>query len=260
MTITEQQINYNELLQKAITEKGTISNCYKMFYNYSIGNQIIAMYQMELMGLKITPIKTFNGWKQLGRYVKKGSKAISLWMPIGAYTKKVTDEEGNETLVSVMPKGYMLKNNWFCMDQTEGKDVTVDEVVNIKFDFDKVHKNFGIEIIDFEHVNGNIQGYAKTKEKKLAINPVAEHPEMTILHEVAHIVLGHGDRDIPRDLKEVEAETVAYIIGSLTDVNDNELSNSRGYIQSWLGENKLSEATAKRIFKVADEILKVGRV
>ena len=58
-----------------------------------------------------------------------------------------------------------------------------------------------------------MQGYAK--HRTVAINPIAEQPESTLFHELAHIVLGHTaegslnsdstDRT-PRDIRELEAE------------------------------------------------------
>ena len=58
----------------------------------------------------------------------------------------------------------------------------------------------------------------------------------------------------------VEAESVAYIVGSIIGVSENELSNSRGYIQNWLSDNKLTDKTTNRIFKVANDIIKYGKV
>ncbi len=260
MSITEDQINYNDLLNQAISGKGTLSKCFSMFHNYSIHNQVIAMYQMNMMNLSITPLNTYNGWNRLGRKVKKGSKAISLWMPTGGYSVKVTNENGEEE-TKFLPTRFILKNQWFCMDQTSGAEVKANELkTNIKFDFFNVYKKFNIKLVKFEHINGNVQGYADVAKKELAINPMADHPEMTVLHEVAHIALKHNEVKIEKEIKEVEAETVAYIVGSLIGLSEQELSDSRGYIQNWLGNNKISDKTCKRIFKVADAIIKAGKV
>ena len=116
-------------------------------------------------------------------------------------------------------------------------------------------------------VDGNVQGYANVAKKELAINPIAQHPEMTILHEVAHIALKHevahialkhNTAEYDRSIKEVEAETVAYIIGSILKVDENQLKDSRGYIQLWLSNQALPEKNAKNIFTVANKILKSG--
>lgn len=256
--ITEKNLNYNELLNQAISEQGTISKCYSLFHNYSIQNQILAMYQMKLRGMNITPINSMAGWNRLGRRIKKGSTAISLWMPIGGYKVKVKDENGNEVEKYIGTR-FAFKNNWFSLEQTQG-DEFKQEDIKVQFNFDKVYSHYNIKLVKFEMLNGNVQGYANTIKKELAINPLAEHPEMTILHEIAHIALKHNEGNIEKHTKEVEAESVAYIVGSIIGVSENELSNSRGYIQNWLSNNKLTDKTTNRIFKVANDIIKYGKV
>ena len=216
------------------------------------------MYQMKLRGMDITPINSMAGWNRLGRRIKKGSTAISLWMPIGGYKVKVKDENGNE-IEKYIGTRFAFKNNWFSLEQTQG-DEFQQEDIKIQFNFDKVYNHYNIKLVKFEMLNGNVQGYANTIKKELAINPLAEHPEMTILHEIAHIALKHNEGNIEKHIKEVEAESVAYIVGSIIGVSENELSNSRGYIQNWLSNNKLTDKTTNRIFKVANDIIKYGKV
>ena len=73
---------FAELLQKAVTEPGIISQAYRQFHQYSIGNQLLALGQCVDRGIQPGPINTFPGWKALGRWVRKGEKAITLCMPI----------------------------------------------------------------------------------------------------------------------------------------------------------------------------------
>ena len=111
----------------------------------------------------------------------------------------------------------------------------------------------------FTHTDGNVQGYSKPG-RVLAINPVAAHPARTLLHELGHIVLGHldGRRDLPGPLKEVEAEAGAYLGADALALGGAD--ESRGYIQHYLAKcGTLDEATARRIFKAADAILRAGR-
>ena len=60
----------------------------------------------------------------------------------------------------------------------------------------------------------------------------------------------------PRDVREVEAEGVAYILCSLLDLPG--LHESRGYIQSWLQGAEVSDKSAQRIFSAANKILEAG--
>lgn len=62
----------------------------------------------------------------------------------------------------------------------------------------------------------------------------------------------------PVNIREVEAESVAYILCSLLSLPG--LHESRGYVQSWLSGQEISERNAQRIFTAADKILKAGAV
>jgi hypothetical protein len=86
---------------------------------------------------------------------------------------------------------------------------------------------------------------------------------VTLAHELAHIELGHttespvNDADtLPRNLREVEAESVALLV--LESLNLPGSDFCRGYIQSWLQGVTIPERSAQRIFSAADKILKAG--
>ena len=249
------KVNMHDMLVSVLKDKGTIASCYSNFHNYSIRNQFLAYWQMKSRNIEVSPINNFKGWKALNRSVNKGEKAIYLWQPF-QITEKDVDSNGNEIEVKKTIFRYLPR--WFALSQTNGKEFKVEKA-NIKgFDLNKVYKKFGIEIVPFDMINGNCQGFAVAQDKKLAINPVAQHPEMTILHEVAHIALEHDKVDFGRGLKECEAETVAYIVGSILDFDDKLLSDSRGYVQGWFKENEIPDKNASRIMKVANDILKAG--
>lgn len=259
-TTKDFSVDYSALLNEAISKEGMISTCFHKFHNYSIHNQLLAMWQLHAKGYSISPLNTFNRWKALGRSVKKGEKALYLWMPIGGYFKYVEDTETKEPKKIYIPQRFTYTNKWFSLEQTHGKDLEVKDNEKIDFKFERVYAHFEIKIIPFEKFNGNIQGYARVASRELAINPMAEDVEMTVLHELAHIILGHGDKrkDLSHELMEVEAETVAYIVGSIIEANDDELARSRGYIQGFLKDNEIPEKSAKKILSVANDIVKVG--
>jgi hypothetical protein len=73
---------WGELLQKAVTEPGVISRAFSRFHNYSLGNQLLALQPCQMRHIEPGPIATFPRWKELGRHVRKGEKALTLCMPI----------------------------------------------------------------------------------------------------------------------------------------------------------------------------------
>lgn len=266
--------DWAKLLSDALSYPGKISEAYSVFHQYSLGNAILAALQLGHKGLPLSPIASFNKWKQLGRLVQKGQKAIALVMPVTVKSKsKDLDEGGSgntEADADTQTKGsgrtiYVLKNNWFSLSQTEGAEYA-HEVVIPEWDKAKALLSLGITEGRFELLNGNAQGYAIPNEKRLAINPLAAMPWKTLFHEMAHCLL-HGtevhmaDGDLPpKDIKEAEAEAVAYLCCATLELPG--LEESRGYIQAWLGSEARAEEfgkrSAARVFSAANKILKAG--
>jgi antirestriction protein ArdC len=248
---------FSKLLSEAVSQPGMISGAYSAFHGYSIGNQLLAWSQCLSREIPLGPIATYKRWSELGRQVKKGSKAISLVMPV---TINKRDDNGDKT--DDIFQMFVMRNNWFVLSQTEG-DEFKHEVKSAEWDGQKALMTLNITEKSFDLADGNCQGYAQSDS--IAINPVAVYPHKTRIHEIAHIVLGHtkegtmtDSERTPRDIREVEAESVAYILCSLLNLPG--LVESRGYIQGWLAGNEISDKSAQRIFSAATKILDAGRL
>lgn len=250
-------ITFSQLLTDAVSQPGKISAAYSAFHNYSFGNMMAAAFQLDARGIQLGPIASFMAWKDKGRSVKKGAKAIALCMPITCKGKR--DNELGETEEFSFAK-FTWKNNWFVLSETEGEDFAHD-VKTPAWSADKALTALEVTQVAFDMPNGNCQGYASGHT--IAINPVAALPHKTRFHELAHVVLGHttermnDDERTPKDIREVEAECTAYILCALLDLPG--LAESRGYVQSWLAGCEISERSAQRIYKAADTIFKAGQ-
>lgn len=260
-----------KLLEEAVTKPGVLLQAYRAFYNYSAGNQMAAFCECKQREIPVGPIATYNRWQALGRNVKRGEKAITLCMPV-----TVTDKEAqkkNPDAPEVKKNIFVWKSRWFVLSQTEGKELGPDAFKLPNWDKDLALKTLNIREVPFENTNGNIQGYAmrpmfSDSRGQLAINPLAQEPLKTLFHEVAHILLGHTDHilggeghglNLPRNMKEVEAESVALILSESLNVNETGPEYCRGYIQDWYkSKEAIPEQNAMRIFKVADQIMKAG--
>lgn len=249
--------NFSDLLDKAISEPGRLSKAYFAFHGYSLGNMILAWSQCEARGIPLGPIASFNRWKELGRHVTKGQKAIELCMPITC--KRKAESEGEEDATFTR---FVFRRNWFVLAQTEGADYQPPTPAS--WDKARALAQLGIAEIPFDMLDGNCQGYAKGQS--VAVSPVAGHPFKTLFHEIAHVLLGHttehqtmnDDERTPRTLREIEAESVAMLCCAALELPG--VDDSRGYIQHW---NKTGEAipeqSARKILKTADAILRAGR-
>src|SRR5436309_4754543 len=115
--------SWQSILHDAIPQPGAIHEAYSRFHPYSIGNQLLAMFQCSARGLQPGPIATFMRWKELGRHVRKGEKALTLCMPVTCKSKQTTrDEQGNETEQESAFTRFVYRNNWFVLAQTDGAE------------------------------------------------------------------------------------------------------------------------------------------
>ncbi|MBK8357480.1 MAG: DUF1738 domain-containing protein [Comamonadaceae bacterium] len=100
------------LLQQALTLPGTLSKAYSVFHDYSLGNAILAAFQLAARGLPLAPIASFNRWKNLGRKVRKGEKALSLIMPVTVKRKDKdeTPQEGRWRLHDLFDEAQLVQS------------------------------------------------------------------------------------------------------------------------------------------------------
>ena len=64
-------------LLEGVSKPGYILQAYSRFHQYSSGNQLLALFQRVERGIQSAPLASFRKWKELGRHVKKGEKAIT---------------------------------------------------------------------------------------------------------------------------------------------------------------------------------------
>ena len=247
--------DFTFLLSEAVSKPGILSDAYSVFHEYSVGNMMLAYNQLTARGIPLGPIATYRKWQSQGRSVKKGETAISLYMPVSIPKKTPTGHKTDEFCTI-----FMVKNRWFAFAQTEGQDI--DHPKPPDWNYDLALTNLAITEKSYDVIDGNTQGYAQGNQ--IAINPVAKYPHKTRFHELAHVVLGHTDTQammddhlIRRDIKEVEAECVAYICCSTLDLTG--LEESRHYIQEWMNGTPIEEKSARNILTAANKILDAGK-
>ena len=249
-------LRWAELLREALTRPGMIHEAYSRFHGYSFGNRIAALAQCHERRIPPGPIATFRKWKDLGRSVKHGERALYLCMPVQVKRRDTEDAEAEEKTLTV----FLWKPHWFILSQTEGKEFVPEPIPG--WSKEQALASLVIEEIPFDLTDGNALGYARGRQ--VAVSPIAPLPMKTLFHEVGHIVLGHSAEVLaaevehtPRNLAEAEAEAVALICCESLGLPGAEFC--RGYIQKWLGQSAdILEASARRIFTAAGRILEAG--
>ncbi len=150
---------WSALLVEAVNKPGLIMKAYSAFHSYSLGNQLLALVQCQMRGLQPGPINTFPKWQALGRYVRRGERALILCMPVTRKRRAedTNDDEGNGegTYTS-----FVYKARWFVVAQTEGQDLEPE--VTSDWDAKRALTALGIEMIPFDSIDGNCQRFARS--------------------------------------------------------------------------------------------------
>ncbi|MCK9367407.1 MAG: ArdC-like ssDNA-binding domain-containing protein [Metallibacterium scheffleri] len=268
----QQKPQFLAMLHDALTEPGRISKAYTLFHSYSFGNALWIAGQLWARGEPLAPIASFNRWRELGRVVKKGSKALCMSMPVTVKAKadraKADDSADQDDGRRVL---FVVRRNWFALHHTEpmaGSEPQAIETAAPDWNAGRALEALDITREDFEHTNGNVQGYARPNARRVAVSPLAVNPAKTLFHEIAHCLL-HSEQarmedaaDLTRDLAEVEAESVAYLCCAVLGVPG--LEEARGYVQDWLAGSGCDAETftdkhARRVLGAVDKILKAGK-
>ena len=249
-------VSFSDLLRSAVTDPGILSKAYRQFHAYSLGNQLLAWSQCLARGIQPGPMATFPRWKELGRHVRKGEKALTLCQPVTVKRPPQTDNPADPDVFV----RFTYRPKWFVLAQTDGAEPP--PVSMPTWDAVRALTALGVAEVPFDATNGNVLGFAR--DRSIAINPVNPMPHKTRFHELAHVLLGHTAEGVqahseitPRSLRECEAESVALLCLAALNLPGSE--ECRGYIQAWWGSgNPIPERSAQRILKAADQILKAG--
>lgn len=259
------------------------SDKYKQFLNvmakfprYSVNNTMLIMMQRPDAQL----CQSFTGWKQMGRYVKKGEKGISILAPapykiereqtkLDDKGRTVFDADGEpvKEKVEVTIRAFKVVKT-FDLAQTDGKELPMigpNELVGSIDGYPKLLQALQ-EIspvpVSFELIDGGAKGYYNLENKSIVIQDGMSEVQTikTLLHEMAHQKLHDKDtvpeaKDITRNGKEVEAESVAYVVCQHYGINTSDYSFS--YVAGWSEGKETPELKASlgKIRQTASEFI-----
>jgi hypothetical protein len=194
----------------------------------------------------------FRQWQQVGRYVKKGSKAFYIIAPL---TRKITEKKNLESGETVREEKTVLAGfkgiPVFRFEDTEGEPMIREEYkINIPYEFNGIIKELGLKVQPVRFCGTAYGSYnLLNKEIRLA------SPEIEVfLHELSHAVddILTGLRPGQRTDQEVTAEFSGAVIGYLMGYKIS-LGNVREYIQHYSFRELLNSLS--RVEKVVSYVI-----
>lgn len=212
------------------------------FHSYSAQNCLLILEQNPQASF----VAGFDSWKRnFHRYVKKDSHGIMIKSPC---KYKVKDESGNEEERLGFKASYVFDIQDTA--QIQGKPVVQIGVDNLQGSV----QNFSDMIlcltscadipIRYEKIKGKANGYYTEKDDSPCIiisDSLSEIQTIkTLIHEIAHSRLHSSkhtekyEKKKTRDQRELEAESVAFIVCSYFGIDTSDYSFP--YILSWSAE------------------------
>lgn len=238
------------------------------FYNYSFGNAMLIYIQRP----DATYVKGYKAWNQIGRHVVKAAKGIGILCPCirkievikepldtNVYNDKEAEKEIKK-VISGFRMGYV-----YDLSDTAGDDSQLPVLVTgllSSTDEEKALYESLISYVSKEYCVqecdcGSSKGSYNLETHVISINNKIEYRQKikTLLHEYSHALdfKMHPDDDIPRNKRELIAESTAFVVRLRLGVDTSSYSFS--YLKSWLKEPDELKEIADSVQKISYEII-----
>lgn len=270
-----------EQLEKSIQDfmesekyKAFLSSMAK-FHNYSLNNQILIAVQKP----DSTLCAGYTTWQKQNRYVKKGEKGIKIICPSPykkEYLKDVIDKTTGKP--ELLPDGrtkqkivqkvipFFKVGYVYDISQTEGQPLP--EIADIlEGDLDEGLKSLKEAMLQaspvpvcFQPIDGETNGFYSPAAGEIVVDSTLSEKQSlkTLIHETAHALLHNPEASSSqstRETKEVEAESVAYVVCQYFGLDTSDYSF--GYIAGWSSGKGTPElkASLENIRNTSNEII-----
>ena len=219
------------------------------FPHYSFGNVMLILMQRP----DATLVQSFTAWKKIGRSVKKGEKGIRILAPSPfkvKVEKQKKDEFGNVTTEETEKKVLGFREVFtFDVSQTEGLELPSSGVKELKGAVEDFETLFSIlrEVcpvpIKFEEIGGSAKGYYQLEPEQIVVREGMSQQQTvkTLVHEMVHQQLHNLEQKKKKDrnTKEIEAESVAFVVCSALGIDTSDYSF--GYVAGWSSNKEMKE-------------------
>lgn len=224
------------------------------FHRYSAGNVMLICCQRPTA----TRVAGYQRWRELGRQVRKGERGIAILAPCVYRT-----DNGEEESTSVL-RGFRVAHV-FDIAQTDGEPVADVSPTLLVGDapfglWDRLAAVVAAEGFELSRRQpvGGANGTTDYAAREVVVRSDVEPAQAckTLAHELAHVLMHDGTEYATgcRGRVEVEAESVAYIVGAASGLKTADYSLP--YVARWSdGDMARVRATADRVVGAARRII-----
>jgi antirestriction protein ArdC len=233
----------------------------RRFRSYSFNNLLLIFAQRP----DATRVAGYQTWRSLGRQVRRGEQGIAILAPCTYRREVAGSKDAEDKDPGRVLRGFKIAHV-FDVSQTDGEalpevpvhvldggdpsgltDRLADLVRAEGFTF-----ALGAMPAGHEQALGITDHHNRAVVVRDNVSPAQQ--AKTAAHELAHILLHSGDTRPGREVCEVEAESVAYLVCGTSGLPTD--AYSLGYVAGWAGGDlDAVRATAERVTACAGRIL-----
>jgi hypothetical protein len=261
------------------------------FHRYSARNAVLIAVQHERAykeGQVSDPnpglVAGYRAWQALGRQVEKGQKGYIVLAPVKFQSRQAVDEAGNKRALrrgeeprpgesveqAAGIRGWTIEHVW-SVHQTSGQPLPAPVMPELlagqappgligSVTAMLAERGYRVEHVasarEIDGANGTTTPGQKLVQVRGDMDPAAQ--AKTLVHELAHVLLHDPSSvgaSLSRSHKEVEAESVAYVVCRAHGMASD--GYSFPYVAHWAGEDavKAVAATQARVGRAARQII-----
>jgi hypothetical protein len=245
-----------------------------------------AYQEGRVLAQELTQVAGFDTWRMLGRSVDRSQKGYAVLAPVRYPQRVAVDDEGDvrplgrrewpnvgETLARRQSLRGFKVEFVFDVSQTSGQDLPVpprpkllvgEAPVGLGAAVMKLIEDSGyrVDTVPGAGAIGRANGITDFAVGTVLIRSDMDDAAMvkTLLHEAAHCLLHAGPpgQFFPRPLKEVEAESAAFLVAAAHGMSTGDYSFP--YVATWAGTDGTNAllATEDRVATVARQIMRAS--
>jgi hypothetical protein len=227
------------------------------FHAYSFGNILAIARQRP----SATRIAGFYAWKELGRFVKRGEKGIQILAPmVGQRRRKDDADQSSRQDDNAKPAPVLIgfRAVYVFESQTEGAPLPELEAITGEAGvyLDRLREYISAQGIALEYDESIAPALGAAFGNTIRLLPGQADAETftTLAHELAHLMLKHGERRtaITKTVRETEAEAVAFVVAQGIGLKSEQSSS---YIQLYHGNAALLMESLEAVQQTSAVIL-----
>jgi antirestriction protein ArdC len=219
----------------------------RRFRRYSVANQLLIKSQRP----EATFVAGFRTWNELGRRIKPGEQAISIFAPrLGTAPPEDASETSGKVLMGFRSVGV------YDITQTEGAPLPLIDVPRVQMSEEALFSQLvivahkaEITVLVVEEGPEGVLGWWNRDSRTIKIVREDDLANMTatLLHELGHACDPlAGNPDTVKAERELVAESAAYLVGAELDV---EMRDAAAFYLMVIGANRV------RRLEMADEVM-----